>query len=149
MMANWLHPAWPPEHERILREMFERGESLAEIGKRLGRSKSAVMGKVDRLGLRRRRDWGPGRQRAVRERPTGPPAPALSRTQKCHYIAGDPRETYAEDDSHFCGKRAVEGTAYCPRHLELVTGRRAETEPEPEIDERDDEETAIDGEEEE
>ena len=48
--ANVGNP-WTPDEERGLVEAFRTGDSLAEIGKRLGRTIRAVEARLVRLGL--------------------------------------------------------------------------------------------------
>lgn len=50
------HPAWSAEHLARLREARAAGISASEIGREIGRTKNAVIGKLDRLGLLNRRD---------------------------------------------------------------------------------------------
>ena len=42
---------WPDDLILRLRELWEAGHSTAEIGRRIGYSKNAVIGKARRLGL--------------------------------------------------------------------------------------------------
>ncbi len=44
-------PSWTAEQIRRLGELWTQGVSAGEIGKRLGVSRSAVLGKLSRLGL--------------------------------------------------------------------------------------------------
>ncbi|HUB48226.1 MAG TPA: GcrA family cell cycle regulator [Acetobacteraceae bacterium] len=65
-----------------LRSLWEEGHSTAEIGRRLGVSKNAVVGKAHRLDLPDRpspirRDFPPKPRPAPRPPPTLPPLPSL------------------------------------------------------------------------
>jgi len=68
-----------------LRSLWEEGHSTAEIGRRLGVSKNAVVGKAHRLDLPDRpspirRDSPPQPRPAPRARPSLPPLPSLTST---------------------------------------------------------------------
>ncbi len=76
---------WTEEIIARLRALWDEGHSTAEIGRRLGVSKNAVVGKAHRLALPPRpspirRDSGDGQRQASPRRITGstlPPLPAL------------------------------------------------------------------------
>ena len=78
---------WAEETIVRLRALWDEGHSTAEIGRRLGVSKNAVVGKAHRLDLPARpspiRRGGPGEARAPRRSPRrveGPTLPPLSST---------------------------------------------------------------------
>ncbi len=79
---------WNEETILRLRGLWDDGHSTAEIGRRLGVSKNAVVGKAHRLGLPARpspiRREGTGRPRVAQPRrvtgPTLPPLPACAAT---------------------------------------------------------------------
>lgn len=48
---------WTPEHDAILRQQWSEGQTATVIGQAIGRSRSAVLGKLWRLGLRRGRGY--------------------------------------------------------------------------------------------
>jgi GcrA cell cycle regulator len=52
---------WPDETVAVLRQLWAEGHSTAEIGRRLQRSKNAVVGKAHRLDL-------PGRESPIRRK---------------------------------------------------------------------------------
>lgn len=66
---TWGAPDWTPEITAALRTLWAEGHSTAEIGRRLGVSKNAVVGKAHRLDL-------PGRPSPIRRDATRP-APSL------------------------------------------------------------------------
>jgi GcrA cell cycle regulator len=123
---------WTPEQITQLTQLWREGLSTAEIGKRLGISKNAVVGKAHRLHLASRpspiKRVGP-RPAIVRHtphvRPAMPvaaPAPApqpvaqprrveLS-NQSCRWPIGHP----GDEDFHFCTQRAIQGKPYCVEH---------------------------------
>ena len=67
---------WPAEREAELRRLKAQGLSASEIGRRLGVSRSAVLGRLFRLGLCAPTKPDAVRRGAPRPLPTGrPPAP--------------------------------------------------------------------------
>jgi len=98
-----VEPTWTEERIERLTALWEEGVTTAEIGRRIGVTKNAVIGKVHRIGLV---------PRVVTEKPpqrrnvfdfTGP---------VCMWPIGHP----GEDDFHFCGGRPVAGKPYCSDH---------------------------------
>src|SRR5436190_24134313 len=82
---------WTPERIEALTRLWEEGVTTAEIGRRIGVTKNAVIGKVHRIGLT---------PRVITQKPpprrnvfdfTGP---------ACMWPVGHP----GEDDFHFCGE---------------------------------------------
>ena len=78
---------WSEQTIVRLRELWDEGHSTAEIGRRLGISKNAVVGKAHRLDLPARpspirRDCGerPEPRRVISRRAAGPTLPPLSST---------------------------------------------------------------------
>lgn len=67
---------WTPERTNALMALWDEGLPTAEIGRRLGVTKNAVVGKVHRLGLPKR--GSPiSKERAPSSRPAAPrPAPS-------------------------------------------------------------------------
>ena len=98
---------WTPERIAQLIALWDEGVTTAEIGRRIGVTKNAVIGKVHRLGLV---------PRVVTQKP--PPrrnvfdfvGPA------CMWPHGHP----GEDDFHFCGEHPIAGKPYCEHHVELA-----------------------------
>jgi len=100
---------WTVERVSELRKLWASGVSTAEIGRRLGVSKNAVVGKAHRTGL------------APRPSPIRRPPVALSQrpvrlapggSAVCSWPFGDPQH----DDFHFCGAEALPGKPYCAEH---------------------------------
>ena len=98
---------WTPERIEALTRLWEEGVTTAEIGRRIGVTKNAVIGKVHRIGLT---------PRVITQKPpprrnvfdfTGP---------ACMWPIGHP----GEDDFHFCGEHPVVGKPYCEHHVELA-----------------------------
>jgi GcrA cell cycle regulator len=98
---------WTPERIEALTRLWEEGVTTAEIGRRIGVTKNAVIGKVHRIGLT---------PRVITQKPpprrnvfdfTGP---------ACMWPIGHP----GEDDFHFCGEHPISGKPYCGHHVELA-----------------------------
>jgi GcrA cell cycle regulator len=79
-----IYQVWTEEAIARLRMLWAEGHSASEIGRRLGVSKNAVVGKVHRLGLParpspiRRDGSGGAPRRPAPHRVTGPTLPPLS-----------------------------------------------------------------------
>ena len=94
---------WTPNLVEQLRSLWQTEASTAEIGRRLGISKNAVVGKAHRLGL------------ANRAAPVAARAPvvvSISSRQSCQWPVGHP----GESDFHFCGSPSTPGKPYCSEH---------------------------------
>lgn len=114
---------WNDEKIGKLKKLWQEGLTTGEIGKRLGVSKNAVVGKAHRLGLKGR----PSpikRQEAVPGAPAAA-APAAAKKQPvkiftltdlthntCRWPIGDPKH----EDFHFCGKPIYPAKPYCLEH---------------------------------
>lgn len=90
------HPEWPPERIEQLRALWAEGLSTAEIGRRMGCGKNAIVGKAHRLFLPPRpspikRSAEPKASAVLRARVTLPPLPsvhpAVVRAEKQNYVA--------------------------------------------------------------
>lgn len=119
--------SWTEERIGELARLWDAGHSASHIGKIMGVSKNAVVGKAHRLKL-------PPRPSPIRgERPARPaprplpkPRPMLEVVPKaaprpvrrrsaaggCLWPIGDPGDT----DFHFCGEPEQPGKPYCPDH---------------------------------
>src|SRR6185437_4488835 len=135
---------WTEETIVRLRGLWSEGHSTAEIGRRLGVSKNAVVGKAHRLDLPARpspiRRDGPnaGQPRPAPRRLAGPTLPPLPSAQKPAAVAPPPRvqavarpfaRTVAccwplgepgTKDFRFCDAGAVPGKPYCGEHAQLA-----------------------------
>ena len=125
---------WTPERIKILIALWEEGLPTSEIGRRLGVTKNAVVGKVHRLGLKKRQS--PIRQTATtsnapaqpkKPKKVATPAPQVSTAKMptgdvvrleeltnamCCWPEGEP----GTPEFHFCGKQAVQDKPYCEEH---------------------------------
>lgn len=98
-----IEPTWTSERIDQLKLLWEEGVTTAEIGRRIGVSKNAVVGKVHRIGLM---------PRVVKEAP--PPRRNVFdfAGPACMWPIGHP----TDDDFHFCGGRPAAGKPYCTEH---------------------------------
>jgi GcrA cell cycle regulator len=136
---------WDTDTVCRLRQLWVEGHSTAEIGRRMGISKNAVVGKAHRLDLparpspiRRGFDTPPSPPR----RPSCPPLaqlvplapplphvpdrtsrrprpavlPVLRGSSPCCWPIGEP----SKPSFHFCGADDVLGKPYCPEHCGLA-----------------------------
>lgn len=87
-MATESSPEWDDTRVTSLRQLWAEGHSTAEIGRRLGVSKNAIVGKSHRLDLPARpspiRQAGSGRPRAARRQPV----PKLADIMPMRFIGG-------------------------------------------------------------
>ena len=105
--APQVEPTWTEERIEQLTRLWEEGVTTAEIGRRIGVTKNAVIGKVHRIGLTPRViTQKPPPRRNVFEF-TGP---------ACMWPIGHP----TDDDFHFCGGRPVAGKPYCEHHVAVA-----------------------------
>ena len=136
---------WDENNVTKLRELWDQGLPTAQIGKLLGFTKNAVVGKAHRIGLERRPS--PIRRTAVkpdRKKARSPVMPKLNFENKqdevskgndssnfqpvvknlfnssvkrgCEWPKGHPDE----NDFHFCGKERFEDKPYCLDHCAIA-----------------------------
>ena len=138
--------SWNEDNVARLKELWDQGLPTAQIGKLLGFTKNAVVGKAHRIGLERRPS--PIRRTAVkpdRKKARSPISPKLNFENKvddhkevnltkttfqpaiknllvanskrgCEWPAGHPDES----DFHFCGKERFEDKPYCLKHCAVA-----------------------------
>lgn len=133
---------WTEETIARLRQLWAEGHSTAEIGRRMGISKNAVVGKAHRLQLDARpspiRRDGAGARRPSPPRAPTPPASATAsdgarerlapplravsvprsavRTTPCCWPIGEP----GTPAFRFCDEPATTGKPYCAAHAQLA-----------------------------
>jgi GcrA cell cycle regulator len=130
---------WTEERIAELIRLWEAGHSASHIGKVLGVSKNAVIGKAHRLKLPPRPS--PIRRSATPRAPRAAPVPkrvpkmparpimraarAHGGASSCLWPIGDP----STPDFHFCGAQAEPGKPYCLEHCAraYVTRPRGES----------------------
>jgi GcrA cell cycle regulator len=105
--ARVIEPTWTPERIAHPVQLWEEGVTTAEIGRRIGVTKNAVIGKVHRIGLV---------PRVVKQAP--PPRRNVFDFigPVCMWPIGHPTDT----DFHFCGGRPVSGKPYCEHHAAVA-----------------------------
>jgi len=118
---------WTPDRVKTLMALWSEGISTLEIGRRLGVTKNAVVGKVHRLGLPKRQSPISATPRAPREplpepvRLSAPPMPigkAISMEKLTHGMCSWPEGEPGTDNFHFCGLPSVDGKPYCSAHCQ-------------------------------
>jgi hypothetical protein len=134
-----LLPDWTAEEIDTLRKMRANGSTLDAIGRALGRTRNAVSGKVNRLGLSLpdERRWVMPRackpKRTPKPKPTpkpvvarsAPPEPApqpvVSLAYARPFMSRASREcAWLLDDGRSCCAPTVMGGSYCAGHRALV-----------------------------
>ncbi len=137
---------WDDDNVSRLKELWDQGLPTAQIGKLLGFTKNAVVGKAHRIGLERRPS--PIRRTAVkpdRKKARSPVMPKLNFENKlieekvskiknktyhppinniftkkskrgCEWPEGHPDET----TFHFCGKERFDDKPYCLEHCAIA-----------------------------
>ena len=137
---------WDDNNVSKLRELWDQGLPTAQIGKLLGFTKNAVVGKAHRIGLERRPS--PIRRTAVkpdRKKARSPIIPKLNFEVKKDEVKEDPvhQQTFQpvvknlftksvkrgcewpeghpdESDFKFCGKERFEDKPYCIDHCAVA-----------------------------
>tara|TARA_B100000131_G_scaffold168253_1_gene162588 strand:- start:87 stop:563 length:477 start_codon:yes stop_codon:yes gene_type:complete len=149
--------SWNDDNVLRLKELWDQGLPTAQIGKLLGFTKNAVVGKAHRIGLERRPS--PIRRTAVkpdRKKARSPVMPKLnfekqesetnqintgkfqpsvtnifisSAKRGCEWPMGHPDES----DFHFCSKERFDDKPYCLDHCAIayVIPEKEETKPLP------------------
>ena len=105
--------SWTSKLVADLVRLWKEGASTAEIGRRLGLSKNAVVGKAHRLGLPQRPS--PIKRRSATVTRLAGPA--------CQWPIGDPRKS----DFRFCGEPSAPGKPYCEHHCAVAYTRSSST----------------------
>jgi len=130
--------SWTDEKIEELKKLWAKGLSTAEIGRELGVSKNAVVGKSHRLALKPRPSpiSGKSAEPAAPGAPKAAAAPAKPKVAKaakpkevakigdiidlgpqmCRWPFGDP----GDDDFHFCGRQVTPSKPYCPEHCAVA-----------------------------
>ncbi len=124
---------WNDEKIGRLKKLWSEGLTTGEIGKRLGVSKNAVVGKAHRLGLK-------GRPSPIKRQDVKTPAPKKPETriftltdlsaQTCRWPIGDPKH----EDFRFCGKPVIAGKPYCGEHCSVAYVGSGKSAPRPSND---------------
>ncbi len=125
---------WTPERIVELTRLWNEGLTTSEIGKRLGISKNAVVGKAHRMQLSSRpspikRSMRPMTARpapVAKPMPYAAPQANMAQPPKqrvvelsahgCRWPTGHP----GEPGFHFCNERALVGRPYCAEHATMA-----------------------------
>lgn len=102
-----VEPTWTQQRIEQLTRLWEEGMTTAEIGRRIGVSKNAVIGKVHRIGLV---------PRVVKEASVPRRNVFDFAGPVCMWPIGHPTDA----DFRFCGARPVAGKPYCEHHAALA-----------------------------
>ncbi len=113
--------AWTPEKIKLLKKLWQKGKSTVEIGRELGMSKNAVVGKVHRLELSARpspikKQSNPNTEKKVVESDKKTVTLMDLKMNSCRWPIGELKD----DDFHFCGKECQTGKPYCPEHCKIA-----------------------------
>ena len=122
--------SWTDDLLAKLRELWDEGLSISQIGQELGVTRNAIAGKARRLGLPKRHPPISQKKAAAPEVVVEEPAELPLRMalrklnwsrSKCAWPTGDPKHT----DFSFCGKPIIQGKPYCNDHcIEAYTTTR-------------------------
>ena len=110
---------WTTEKIKQLKKLWSKGKSTVEIGRELGISKNAVVGKVHRLELNARPS--PIKKETVKKTVKKKEVKQENislmdlKMNSCRWPIGDPKDA----DFHFCGKDTVTGKPYCSEHCKI------------------------------
>lgn len=111
---------WTTEKIKQLKKLWQKGKSTVEIGRELGISKNAVVGKVHRLELssrpspiKKEATPKPQKQKLV---VNGKMSLLDLKLTSCRWPIGEPKDT----DFHFCGKDTITGKPYCSEHCKVA-----------------------------
>ncbi len=122
---------WSEEKIQRLKKLWSEGLTTGEIGKRIGVSKNAVVGKAHRLGLKGRPSpiKRPDRAAPAKKEPLKIFTLTDLSAQTCRWPIGDPKH----EDFRFCGRPVIIGKPYCGEHCAAAyVGANKPQQPRPE-----------------
>ena len=110
---------WTDEKIKRLKKLWSEGLTTGTIGKRLGITKNAVVGKAHRLGLKSR--VSPIKHKPIAINVVKKLLPRIftladMSSQTCRWPSGDPKGA----DFQCCGSLVSEGKPYCPDHCNVA-----------------------------
>ena len=109
MQRNTTTGSWNEDNTARLRELWDERLPAAEIGRRLGITKNAVIGKAWRLEP-------PPRRVADSPNPVSSLAEVMAvTTDQCHWPLGKPGTA-----SRFCSQPILAGKPYCAAHCRIA-----------------------------
>ncbi|MBL6946249.1 MAG: global cell cycle regulator GcrA-like protein [Rhodospirillales bacterium] len=102
---------WTEKQVAELIRLWNEGLPTSEIGRQLGTTKNAVVGKAHRMGLTKR-------QSPIRKKPDEPKIIRLRelRAGMCSWPHGEP----GTPDFQFCGRPTVPSKPYCADHCDMA-----------------------------
>ncbi|NPU23984.1 GcrA family cell cycle regulator [Bradyrhizobium denitrificans] len=134
--------AWTEQRVQRLKQLFVAGQTCTQIGADLGISRSAVIGKISRLGLNKGgSDASRTRSASIRQsRPKAAPAQIANAPEDCPAVSvnvghmaliglqnGQCRFECSGQPNvalfRFCGAKAPEGLPYCAKHASVCYRR--------------------------
>jgi GcrA cell cycle regulator len=108
-----MEMTWTPGRVELLSQLFEEGLPTSEIGRRMGLTKNAVIGRLYRSTMTRR-----------------DAEPKLSRQRNFFEFIGSgclwPQGHPDDGNFHFCGARPLPGKPYCADHAAIAYVRPKE-----------------------
>jgi len=122
---------WTPKRVSALIALWQEGLATSEIGRRLGVTKNAVIGKVHRLGLPKRqspiqsREGEVVRRRKVRKTEAPAEGEVIRLDQLSYGMCSWPYGEPGTDEFRFCGRSVVPDKPYCAEHCERAYVRSA------------------------
>ena len=109
--------AWTDGEVAILEAMWGEGRSARNIAGKLGKTRNAVIGKANRLGLSHNSGPRPAVRGVQPPRRKEHPSSPLDLTERmCRWPIGHP----GEPGFHFCGNQHVPGRPYCEAHCAIA-----------------------------
>ena len=99
---------WTPERIDAMKNLWKEGLSTSEIGRRLGITKNAVVGKAHRMGMSKRASSSP----VARAVPFDSVRLERLGAGMCSWPEGEP----GSPDFRFCGQPTVPDKPYCSEH---------------------------------
>lgn len=145
MSYELVDVGWTDDRINTLARMWKEGASAGQIGRALGITRNAAMGKINRLHITRSDEGIEEARSAVRRIMLTRQRPRQSfpeiedemsteavpledlRNHHCRWPIGDPRA----DGFGFCGKRTKAGASYCADHAKVAftTGEKRPATP--------------------
>jgi GcrA cell cycle regulator len=106
--------SWPADLVAELKRLWlDDHLSCTDIGKALGKSKNAVVGKAFREGLPSKKAHASNRPKPAAQLPPSRIAPIA---RSCAWPIGEP----GKPGFHFCGAPHVDGSSYCADHHKIA-----------------------------
>ena len=122
--------SWTEERLKKLRDLWDKGLSISQIGEELGVTRNAIAGKAHRLGLPKRQSPISSKAKKAAAKPAEEKKAVPTRElplrlalrkitwsrSACAWPTGDPKTV----EFSFCGAKIVPGKPYCQEHCDLA-----------------------------